>query len=408
MFNLFNTPAMRIRDFRLFILNKFLLTFGVQMLGIVVSWQVYQLTHDPLALGWIGFSEAIAFIATSLWSGHISDQREKRELILWAEAAIFICAAGLWYLTLRSNTEMLPIYVVVGLSGIARAFLWASSTTYSQMIVPKEIYSSAAAWNSTAWEIATITGPAAGGLLYGWVGARGAYEVAVLCIGVSIVFAVKLAKMPPVIAEKKERLWDSLTSGLRFVFSHQVLVGAMALDMFAVLFGGVVAILPVFADILKVGPAGLGFLRASQSLGAITMAIFQTRRPPFKNTGKTLFMAVALFGVFTIAFGLSKNFYLSMGLLALAGAADNISVVIRASILQAATPDAMRGRVSSVDGIFIGSSNEIGAFESGLAAKLFGTVPSVVFGGCMTLITVGFTMFFVPKLRNIKSIKEIS
>ncbi len=408
MFGLFTTPVLRIRNFRFFLLNKFLLTFGVQMIGFIVGWQVYQLTRDPLALGLIGLSEAIAFIATSFWSGHISDQREKRQLILWAEAAIFLCAAALWLFTYRGNTQTLPIYGMVALSGIARAFLWASSTTYSQMIVPKEIYSSAAAWNSTVWEIASIAGPAAGGLLYGLIGARGAYEIAVLCIGGSMVFAMQLAVMPPVRVEKKETLWQSLTSGMRFVLSHQVLLGAMALDMFAVLFGGVVAILPAFAEILKIGPAGVGVLRASQSVGAIMMAMFQTRRPAFQNTGRTLFIAVAAFGVCTIAFGLSKNFYLSMFLLALAGAADNISVIIRASILQATTPDAMRGRVSAVDGIFIGSSNEIGAFESGLAAKLLGVVPSVIFGGTMTLITVASTMFLAPKLRNIKSIKDLS
>jgi len=403
-----SSTVLKIRDFRLLILNKFLLTLGIQMMGIIVSWQVYQLTKDPLALGLIGFSEAAAFIGVALWAGHVSDQSEKRRLMVWAQQAMLLCALALWTLTTLHNTRTFLIYVVIASSGVARAFFWASSTTYSQMIVPKEIYSSAAAWNSSSWEIATILGPAVGGLLYGAWGAKTAYGIALAIIGLSLFFARQLNKLPPVLSQRKEPVLESLTTGFRFVFGHPIILGAMALDMFAVFFGGVVALLPIFAEMLKVGPTGLGLLRASQSLGAISMALVQTRRPPFKNMGRTLLTVVSIFGLCIIAFGFSRNFYFSMALLALAGAADNISVIIRASIQQAATPDAMRGRVSAVNGIFLGSSNELGAFESGVAAKLLGTVPAVLFGGMMTLLTVGWTMWKFPQLKNLKSVSDLN
>jgi len=404
---LLSTPVLRIRDFRFLIINKFLLTFGLQMIGVIVGWQIYQLTHDPLSLGLIGFAEAIAFISFALWAGHIADQTEKRFLIIFSECVAFACAAVLWGLTCERNTHTLPIYGVIALSGVARAFLWSSSTSFAELIVPKEIYSTAAAWNSSAWEIASILGPATGGLVYGFWGPKMAYGIATLIVGISLVFALRLGKRHPIRGQRDEKVFESLMTGIRFVFSHQMILAALALDMFAVLFGGVVAVLPIFAEILRVGPAGLGFLRASQSVGAIAMAIVQTRRAPFRNTGRTLLTAVTIFGLCIIAFGLSTNFYLSMALLALAGMADNVSVIIRASILQASTPNHMRGRVSAVNGIFIGSSNEIGMFESGLAAKMMGIVPSVLFGGFMTLVTVAGIMGRFPRLRRLKSVASL-
>jgi MFS family permease len=408
MSSLFDFPTLRIRDFRLLIINKFLITFGAQMIAVIVGWQVYQLTHDPLSLGLIGFAEAVAFIAFALWAGHIADRTEKRLLIVMSEIVVLICAIALWGLTRYGNQGTLPIYLVIAASGVARAFLWSSSTSYSETIIPKEIYSSAAAWNSSAWEIASILGPAAGGLLYGFFGPKTAYGVAVGVIGAALYYGIDLGHLHPISGKSREKVIESLTSGIRFVFSHQMILAALALDMFAVLFGGVVAVLPVFADILKVGPIGLGILRASQSFGAITMALIQTRRPPFRNPGRTLLTVVSLFGLCIIAFGLSHSFYLSILILAIAGMVDNVSVVIRASILQAATPNSMRGRVSAVNGIFIGSSNEIGAFESGVAAKYMGLVPSVLFGGVMTLLTVAGILWRFPQLRKLKSIQSLA
>ncbi len=383
------------------------MTFGLQMISVIVGWQIYQMTRDPLALGLIGLSEALAFMAFALWAGHIADRGEKRMLMIVSEALIVLCAVALWALTYLGNTQTLPIYGVIALSGLGRAFLWSSSTAFSEVIVPKEIYTSAAAWHSTAWEISSILGPAAGGILYGVIGDKGAYAVAIGFVVAGLITTFPLGKCKAAAAQLKEGFFESMSSGIRFVFKNQFILAAITLDMFAVLFGGVVAILPIFAEILKVGPTGLGFLRASQSVGAITMALYQMRRPPFKNAGQTLLVVVSMFGLCIIAFGLSTNFYLSMAILAVAGAVDNISVVIRSSILQAATPNHMRGRVSAVNGIFIGSSNEIGAFESGLAAKLMGTVPSVVFGGVMTLLTVAISMAVFPKLRKLKTIANI-
>jgi MFS family permease len=401
--------VLKIRDFRLLVLNKFLLTFGAQMITVIVGWQIYQMTHDPLSLGMIGFAEAAAFISFALWAGHLADRTEKRLLILMSEVVAVICSLMLCGLTWQQNTLTLPIYIVIAASGVSRAFLWSASTSFADMIVPKEIYSSAAAWNSSAWEIASILGPAAGGLIYGFWGPLAAYSVAAGFTALALAIAFLLNKRPPVVGHEtlKMGVLESLSTGVRFVFSHQAILGALALDMFAVLFGGVVAVLPIFAEILNVGPIGLGLLRASQSLGAITMAIIQIRRPPFRHAGRTLFTVVTIFGGCIIAFGLSRNFYLSMALLALAGLVDNISVIIRASIIQAATPNHMRGRVSAVNGIFIGSSNEIGAFESGVAAKLMGTVPSVIFGGVMTLLTVGFMVWCFPTLRKLKSVQNL-
>jgi MFS family permease len=403
----YGSAVLRIRDFRFLIINKFLLTFGVQMVNVTAGWHIYQLTRDPLSLGLIGLSEAAAFISFALWAGRTADRVEKRRVILRAESMVLLCVFGLWFLAWSESAAVFPIYVLFAVSGIARAFLWTSSASFSQQIVPTAIYSSAAAWNASVYEIACVLGPAAGGLLTGLWGPRYAYGIATLSVAAALVFAFRLNRHPPAPSPEKEDFFQSLSAGLRFVFRHQVLLATMLLDMFAVLFGGVVALLPIFAEMLKVGPVGLGLLRASQSVGAIIMALAQTRRPPFQNTGRTLLYAVSVFGLCIIAFGLSKNFYLSMVLLALAGAADNISVVIRSSILQAATPDHMRGRVSAINGIFIGSSNELGAFESGVAAKLVGTVPAVLFGGIMTLLTVGATMWKFPRLRKLKSVTNI-
>jgi predicted MFS family arabinose efflux permease len=407
MASLFSAAVLKIRDFRLLAQNKFLFTFGSQMVGVIVGWQIYQITHDPLSLGLIGLAEAIAFIAFALWAGHVADRSEKRFLIIGSETLALLCVVALLALTIAGVRATWPFYLTIGFSGMARAFLWSSSTSLSEMIVPREIYSSAAAWNSSAWEIASIIGPATGGILYGLRGPATAYAAATLVVAISLVFAFELNARHPVAELKEESVSKSLRTGIRFVFHHEVILTALALDMFAVLFGGVIAVLPVFAEILRVGPTGLGFLRASQSAGAITMALIQTRRPPFRHTGRTLLGAVSLFGLCMIAFGFSRNYYLSMALLALGGMADNLSVVIRASILQAATPNHMRGRVSAVNGIFIGSSNEIGAFESGLAAKLMGIVPSVAFGGMMTLLTVAVTWWRSPKLRALKTVQEL-
>jgi MFS family permease len=379
--------VLRIRDFRYFLCSRFFATLATQMQALVVSWQIYQLTKDPLKLGLVGLVEAVVFIAFALWAGHFADRRDKKHIILTTQAVMLACSAGLLWISHLPHIHLLPIYAVIALTGLARSYMWPASFAYSELTVPREIYSRAATLNSTGWEIGSIVGPALGGILYAWHGPVAAYTVILGLMIVGLFFTTLMGAKPPT-ARAAEATSHDLLSGIRFVVSKPEILSAMTLDMFAVLFGGVYAILPLFADRLDVGARGLGLLRAAPSLGAILMAGYQAYRPPFKRVGKTLLMAVSCFGICIIAFALSKSFTWSLILLAASGMADNISVVIRASITQAFTPDAMRGRVSSVNGIFIGSSNEIGAFESGLAAKLMGTVPSVLLGGTMTLLTV--------------------
>jgi len=400
-----SVAVLQIRDFRFFLLSRFFATLASQMQVLVVSWQIYKMTKDPLALGLVGLIEASVFILFSFRAGHFSDQREKKIIILVAQAVLAVCGLALMALT-SWGARVWAIYSIVAVTGFARSYLWPASFSYSELTVPRAIYSRAAAWNATGWEIGSILGPALGGILYAWKGPMVAYS-AVACLAVlGIFFAFLMGKRPPVIATPEEP--HEVLSGVRFVIGHPILLGAMSLDMFAVLFGGVYAILPIFADLYGVGPRGLGWLRAAPSMGAILMAIYQQYRPPLQRAGRTILTVVVLYGLSMIAFALSKSYRLSLLILAFSGVADNVSVVIRASIMQAFTPDSMRGRVSSVNGVFIGSSNEIGAFESGLAAKLMGTIPSVLFGGAMTLLTVVLIAWKTPQLRGLKSLHKPS
>ena len=311
-------------------------------------------------------------------------------------------------LTRRGGHSVYWLYAVVALTGLARSYMWPASFAYSELTVPREIYGRAASLNSTGWEIGSIVGPAIGGFIYAWRGPVFAYEVVFGLMALAAFFTLRMGVIVPSAADAKVEKERHFLSGFQFVFANPVMLAAISLDMFAVLFGGVYAILPIFADVLGVGAKGLGWLRAAPSIGAIVMAAYQTWRPPFERAGRTLLIAVMFFGVMTIAFAFSSHFQLSLLLLALCGMADNISVVIRASIMQAFTPNDMRGRVSAVNGIFIGSSNEIGAFESGLAAKLMGTVPSVIFGGAMTLLTVAMIAWKSPHLRRLKGLHKLS
>jgi len=405
--------VLRIRDYRNFLLSRVFATLATQMQALVVSWQVYQMTKDPLALGLIGLVEAVVFIGFATTAGHFADRHEKRRIVFVTQGIMLVCAIAFLNLTRWSGLSVHWLYAVVALTGLARSFMWPASFAYSELTVPREIYSRAASLNSTGWEVASIVGPALGGFVYAWHGPAVAYGTVFVLMALAAFFTTRMGPKKPspacgTLFLQEEGRSEGFLSGFRFVFSNPAMLGAISLDMFAVLFGGVYAILPIFADRLGVGAKGLGWLRAAPSIGAILMAAYQAWRPPFEQVGKTLLGAVTLFGVFTIGFAFSTTFKISLFLLALCGMADNISVVIRASIMQAFTPNDMRGRVSSVNGIFIGSSNEIGAFESGLAAKLMGTVPSVIFGGVMTLLTVGLVAWKAPVLRQLKGLHKPS
>jgi MFS family permease len=399
--------VLKVKDFRLFIFFRFFTTIAIQMQSIVVGWQVYQLTKDPLSLGLIGLAEAIPFISIALFAGHVADRYNRKRIILWFDLVFLLGTCGLLLFSyfssdMISTFGILPIYIVVAISGIARAFIYPSTIALMAQMIPRELYANSSTWNSTTWHIAAITGPAIGGLVYGFFGVKIAYLSVIFFMLGSILLLSIVKKYIPPLEEEKESLYQRLSSGIKFVFKNQVLFGTMSLDMFAVLFGGAVAMLPVFAaEVLNVGPQGLGFLRSAPMAGAVFMSLVIAYRPPMVNAGRYLLIGVAGFGMSIILFALSRNFYLSLGLLMLSGMFDNISVIIRATTMQLLTPDEMRGRVASVNSIFIGSSNEIGSFESGVAAKNRGLNTSVIFGGGMTLLIVGLTAKFAPLLRRL-------
>lgn len=399
--------SLRIRDFSLFIVARFLLTIGILIQSVIVEWQMYEITHDPLQLGLIGLAEAIPFICIALFAGHIADIVSRKKIIIYATLCLALGTFFLFYFSIdiEENVKQwgtLPIYLAIVLTGLSRGFLGPSFTAFLAQLVPRELYVNSVSWSSSAWQTGAVIGPAVAGLLYGFFGAAITYAIDGGLILLSMFYIILIPKRGVAKKNKNESVKESISAGVKFVFSNQVLIGAISLDLFAVLFGGAVALLPIFADqILHVGPQGLGFLRAAPAAGALTMAVILTFFPVTNGAGKILMRSVALFGVFTIVFALSTSFYLSLLLLIFIGAADYISVVVRSTILQIFTPDEMRGRVSSVNSIFIGSSNEIGAFESGAAAKVMGLVPSVIFGGVMTIAIVLTAAKVAPKLRKL-------
>lgn len=400
--------ALRIADFRRFISARFFLTLAVQMQSVIVGWQIYQLTHDALSLGMIGMAEAIPYISVALFAGHVSDRVDRKKIILFSGIIYFLCALGLLLIStsfhhVLASFGTLPIYLIIFITGLARGFISPSQNALAAQVVPRELFGNASTWNSVIWQIAAVTGPAIGGLVYGFAGVGQAYSVVAIFSGLSWVFFYFIKKKPMPEKTKEETIWQSLSTGIKFVFQNQIILSAISLDMFAVFFGGAVSVLPIFADqILHTGAEGLGLLRAAPAVGAIVMSLWQVHNPMFKSAGRNLLICVFGFGVSMIIFALSENFYLTLFILMLSGAFDNVSVIIRATIIQIYTPDEMRGRVSSVNGIFIGSSNELGSFESGVAAKLMGLIPSVIFGGSMTLAVVVGVRRWAPKLRNLK------
>ncbi len=408
--------VLRIAEFRNFQLSRFTLTFGIQLAETILGWKVYELTHDKLALGLIGLSEALPFILTALYSGHAADTYNRYKIVKRTIFIMLLCFAGITALMFNDafflrHQGMWPVYFLIGCSGIARAFMAPCMQSIIPQIVPRELYANAATWGSNVWQTAAVTGPAVGGLIYGILKSQyhsdlaeiASFSIALVLLAISL-FAfsrLEVKANPP--KEKVETLFESLKAGLSFVYNKQEMLSAISLDLFAVLFGGAVALLPVYAsDILHAGPMGLGLLRSAPFLGSVVMGLFLAFNPPTNNAGRNLLVAVTGFGLATIGFAVSQNFALSFAMLFLTGAFDNVSVVIRQTILQVMTPNHMRGRVSAVNQIFISSSNEIGAFESGLAAKLMNTVPSVIFGGCMTLVVVAATYVMAPKMRKLK------
>ena len=403
--------ALRYADFRRLILAYGATTVAREAQIVVVGWQVYAVTNDPLSLGLIGLAEALPFIAVALYAGHVADRANRRAIAIVGTVGIALSVVALLAFTLMPSVlaagKVWPIYAVIFASGIARSFTRPAVSALSAELIPRELYPSAVAWRSSTWQFSAILGPALGGLLYGLAGPAWSYGVVLALTVASIVTFALIAHEAQPLPAANMGVGESLRLGLRFLWSQPVLLSAMTLDLFSVLFGGATALLPVFAKILGAGPEGLGVLRAAPAVGSLIIGIIIAHRPPFKRAGVTLFATVAVFGICMIAFALSRNFWLSFALLTLSGVADNISVLIRGTLLQTLTPTELLGRVSAVNQIFIGSSNEIGAFESGVAARLLGTVPSVVFGGVMTLIVVAIVALASPPLRRMREIHSM-
>jgi MFS family permease len=399
--------VMHVKNFRFFLFYRIFMTMATLMQSVIVGWQIYDLTHDVLWLGFIGLVEVIPQVSISLFAGHYIDLHNRRKIVNYTTLLLVLGSAIL--LIYSSNAPyfsekfgIFPVFITIFLTGLARGILNPAQVALMGQLIPRNLYANAATWNSANWQVAAVMGPAIGGMIYGFFGIVPAYSLVLGFFTLSFFMIMFLKVGKHEVIDTSEGVFTRIQSGIRFVFKTPELLGAFTLDMFAVLFGGAVAMLPVFAsDILLVGPQGLGLLRACPAIGATLMAFILMFRPPVRDTGKILFISVTCFGLCMIAFALSRNFLLSGFLLILSGAFDNISVVIRGTILQLFTPDDMRGRVASVNSIFIGSSNELGAFESGVTAKLMGLVPSVVFGGFMTLAVVFTTIRVNKPLRKL-------
>lgn len=405
--------ALRYKDFRSYLGMRFFFTFAFQMQAVVIGFYIYQVTKSVFNLGLIGLCEAIPAVCIALYGGYIADKSEKRKMLLIITSLVFVASLVLFTVTMKgmgpylTKSLIVPIiFFMIFLNGVARAFYGPAIFTVYANSIPKELYPNGSSWSSSTWQIAAILGPAAGGLIYGYLGISAAFAVILVFLAITIVLIYLLRSYPAVFVPK-ENIWKSLRDGIDFVFESKILIWAMSLDLFSVFFGGAVALLPVFAmDILKVGSQGLGIMKATSSLGAVLTMLAMAKFSPMGKPWRNLLIAVTGFGLSIICFGLSRSFYWSLLFLFTEGAFDSISVIIRGTIMQLLTPDHMRGRVSAINFIFIGSSNEIGAFESGTAAKLLGTIPSVLFGGSMTLLIVGFTFLKTKKLIPL-SLNEI-
>jgi MFS family permease len=408
---------LRVANFRWFVVSILTMAMGAQIQGVVVAWQIYEITHDPLSLGMVGLAEAVPFIGLALWAGHVADSLDRRRIAVTALMVLFLCAlalavvsrpgtAGSW--AARGPGFRSAIYGVIVICGAARSFLLPARNALGAEVVPRSLYPAAVAWRTGVWQVAAVTGPALGGVLFAWLGAGPAYAIAAALMASALASVLRIqvgaARVRPAVMS----LATSLREGVTFIFRRRLFLGALTLDLFAVLFGGAVAILPVFAEqILRVGPQGLGMLRAAPAIGAVAMSVALALRPPPRRAGPTFLWAVVGFGLCMIAFAVSRWFWLSLALLAVSGAADMLSVYVRSTLIQTRVPPEMLGRISSVNQIFIGSSNEIGAFESGVAARLLGPEPSVMVGGFITIVVVAVIAWWAPELRRLDRIDSV-
>ncbi|OFZ13890.1 MAG: hypothetical protein A2X86_20435 [Bdellovibrionales bacterium GWA2_49_15] len=398
--------SLRIPNFRKYLIARFSIVLASQIQYVVVAQILYEWTHDPLALGLSGLCEAIPAILCALPAGHLIDRGSAKKFLLTSYLGAMLATLMIFWAFKFQHGAALFLYLPLGLIGVMRAFLSPANFSVQTSIVPVDLYFNCSTWDSGLWHIGAVSGPALGGILYATIGAEKTFLIvfALICLSFLAMALVmpppKLAR--PVTSTEETSLWENLIEGFNFVKSRQLMIGAMSLDMFAVLFGGAVALLPIFSsEILHTGALGLGYLRAAPALGATIMGLILAFFPPIKKAGRALLLAVLGFGMATIGFALSTTFWFAFCFLVLTGMFDNISVIVRSTIVKTMTPSHMRARISAVNSIFIGSSNEIGAFESGFTAKLFGTVPAVILGGCMTMLVVVFASLKAKKLRRL-------
>ncbi len=388
-------------DFVSYTLARFFIVLSLEMLSVAVGWQVYEITHRPLDLGYVGLAQFLPGFALFLFAGHAADLFDRRRLLMWCYAGFALCSALLLLISWRAPQSVHLIYAVLVLLGAVRSFNFPASRAILPQLVPEEHFANAVAWNSSIFQIATIAGPALGGIVYAMF--RGPNTVYAIAVSISILAMAMTMRIKILTAARSKEPVSlrAVFAGFRFIGQKKLILGSISLDMFAVLLGGAVALLPVYArEILHTGPWGLGLLRSAPGVGAAVMAMVVAHRPIRRRAGMTMLLCVAGFGVFTIAFGISRSLILSLVALFLCGASDMVSVIIRATLVQIATPDEMRGRVNAVDMLFIGVSNELGEFESGFTAQWFGTVPAVVLGGIGTLVVIGIWAWVFPELRK--------
>jgi MFS family permease len=397
-------------NFVAYTLARFFIVVSLEMQSVAVGWQVYEITKRPLDLGYVGLAQFAPGFVLFLFAGHAADLFDRRKLLMWCYGGFALCSALLLAISRRAPQSVHSIYVVLVLLGIFRSFNWPASRALLPQLVPEEHFANAVAWNASTFQIATIAGPAIGGIAYAlFRGPEAVYAIAVTVSILATLFTLRIRPLPTSpekefaerVAEKEPVSLRTVLAGFRFIWDKKLILGSISLDMFAVLLGGAVALLPVYArTILHTGPWGLGLLRSAPGVGAALMAILVAHRPIRRRAGLTMLFAVAAFGALTIVFGISHSLILSLVALFLTGAADMVSVIIRATLVQVATPDEMRGRVSAVDMLFVGVSNELGEFESGLTAQWFGTVPAVVLGGVGTLLVIATWAWLFPELRK--------
>jgi len=398
------TTALKNPDIRFFIGSVGFFTLGSRALAVVIGFQVYKITHSAMCLGWLGLVEAVPALSLVLIGGYVADHFSRRKILLITRGSSCACALALAALSMHNHAHsLIGLYSVIFAAGIARGFADPANTAFEAQVVPKTITVSGSSWIASVWIGCSIIGPAIIGFVFAAWGAQGSYLLITGFFILSWASTLAIGPKPQVMPQQKEPIFKSITMGWRFVLSQQPLWGGMALDLIAVLFGGVIALLPIYAtDILHVGVKGLGLLNAATSAGALSTMLYATKHPPIAKAGRNLLLTVAGFGVSILIFGFSKNFYLSLAALALSGVFDGISMIIRRSMVRLLSPDDMRGRISSVSWIFICSSNELGAFESGMVAAWLGAIPCVALGGVVTLGVVGLTAWVAPQLRNLR------